>query len=305
MKISIFLFHRVSDEPDPLWPPMKQSKFESIIKQIKSKYHLVSLDNLHDIDHRMFSKKQLAAVCFDDGYLDNFSIAAPILRSYDCPATFFIVTKCIDTGLPTWTFDLDYRLANTRKKSIDLGEFLDSEFKQYHFKEKKDALRLARKIKPRLKKIPDDERNILLNLIRNQLNDVEIPRMMMNWEEIKALQKMGFGIGSHSHTHAPLANIELEDSLDGEMSTSFKRIEFMTGIKPRSIAYPVGSYDNRVKSAAKKAGYLYGFAVENRKADLNVDDSFSLPRIELYQENRLKTFLRMNGIIQKLKEFNS
>jgi len=45
-------------------------------------------------------KKDSFAITFDDGYEDNFQYALPILKKYNCSATFFIctgfVTKEID-----------------------------------------------------------------------------------------------------------------------------------------------------------------------------------------------------------------
>jgi len=43
------------------------------------------------------------AITFDDGYLDNFEHAAPILWKYSLPATFFVVTRWIGgTVVPWW-----------------------------------------------------------------------------------------------------------------------------------------------------------------------------------------------------------
>jgi peptidoglycan/xylan/chitin deacetylase (PgdA/CDA1 family) len=43
------------------------------------------------------------SITFDDGYKDNFEVAAPILRNLDLPATFFVATNFIDSAsVPFW-----------------------------------------------------------------------------------------------------------------------------------------------------------------------------------------------------------
>jgi peptidoglycan/xylan/chitin deacetylase (PgdA/CDA1 family) len=44
------------------------------------------------------SSRPLVAVTFDDGYLDNFTNAAPILRRYGIPCAFFVSTGIVGTS---------------------------------------------------------------------------------------------------------------------------------------------------------------------------------------------------------------
>jgi len=46
------------------------------------------------------SAKPVIAVSFDDGYLDNYENAAPILLKHQVPCTFFISTEMIRTNQP-------------------------------------------------------------------------------------------------------------------------------------------------------------------------------------------------------------
>lgn len=43
---------------------------------------------------------------FDDGYVDNYANAFPVLKNYKFPATFFVITQFVDENRPgymTWT----------------------------------------------------------------------------------------------------------------------------------------------------------------------------------------------------------
>jgi peptidoglycan/xylan/chitin deacetylase (PgdA/CDA1 family) len=42
------------------------------------------------------------AVTFDDGYRDNFDLAAPVLEKLSLPATFFVVTQWMGTDIVPW-----------------------------------------------------------------------------------------------------------------------------------------------------------------------------------------------------------
>ena len=80
---------------------------------------------------------------------------------------------------------------------------------------------------------------------------------LLDWPALRALARSGWEIGSHSHSHARLA--ELEDApLHDELVFSREAIEERLGRPCPSVAYPYGSVNRRVVRAAQRAGYRTG-----------------------------------------------
>ena len=295
-----FLFHRVSNEADAMWPPMKPELFEHIIATLTKNYKVVPLEHYLDDKAAFASEKKIATVLFDDGYKDNIEIAAPILSKYKCPASFYVVTDCIDRNIPTWTYILDDRFSKTRKEKIELDfDFVPQKFKVVVLN---DTGTNKKEIKPWLKKLSNRQRQLVLENILQQCDDVSLPQnRMMNWGEVKQLANEGFIIGSHSHTHPMLASLQNENEIKEELTVSGEKIKTELGFFPATISYPIGSFDERVTKLAKETGYKYGLAVEQQFYQSSKNDLYKIPRVELYQEPWWKVQMRMKGIYSAIK----
>lgn len=80
---------------------------------------------------------------------------------------------------------------------------------------------------------------------------------LLDWEDLEVLAAAGWEVGSHTVTHARLA--ELDDaSVDEELLSSRHAIEDRLGRPCRSIAYPYGESNERIRAAAARAGYTAG-----------------------------------------------
>lgn len=300
MVIRNFLFHRVSDERDDLWPPMTPALFEKIIRALTQTYNVVCLEEWLQGDGKNSGNKKLATVLFDDGYKDNIEYAAPILKKYNCPASFYIVTDCINKNIPTWTYLLDHALQQTNIQiiTIDLNQ-APEELRKITLADKA----LVKRIKPWMKKLANADRVQVLNSILKQCSDIQSPQnKMMNWEDIRHLMESGFYIGSHSHTHPMLAALEDEKDIMDELNLSASAIKEKLGKDPLTISYPIGSFDERVMRLAGESGYKYGLAVEQKFYRDEQDGLMAIPRVELYQEQWWKVGLRLNGVYQKAKQ---
>lgn len=219
-----FLFHRVNPNRDPLWDPMDVPLFEKCIKEISRKYEVVLFEEIASSE-RLGARNKYATIMFDDGYRDNIEFALPILEKYHCKASFYVVTDCIDKNIPAWTQSLEYLFQHTGKSKIDLGfSFLPKDCRAGGISSIEKKLSYVRKLKPTLKKLPSEQRDAVLESINEMLDDVPLPKIMMNWDDLRLLAKAGHYVGSHTVTHNMLGIMSNEFEIKRELVDSGNRI---------------------------------------------------------------------------------
>jgi peptidoglycan/xylan/chitin deacetylase (PgdA/CDA1 family) len=298
-----FLFHRVNPERDKLWDPMDLKLFDKCLKYITGKYEVALLEDLV-LSGKLKADTSYASIVFDDGYKDNIEYAAPILDKYNCKASFYVVTDCIERNLPTWTHIIEHSFQYTKIDTIDLRlDFLPKELQVTGLHGEKARLDYVKKLKPFLKKISHEKRNIVLNKIIESFHDIELPEIMMNWQDLQELKQAGHYIGSHTATHCMLGTMTDENEIRYELSQSGKLIEKNLGYFPKTISYPVGSYNETTIRLSKETGYTIGLAVKQTIYNPEKDDIFEIPRIELYNEPWWKTRLRITNFLEEIKTF--
>lgn len=116
-RISILCYHRVDDRlKDNVTLGLEQ--FDRQMTLIKRHYQVVRADQIVRGEVDRSGNRPIVAVTFDDGYLDNYANARPILNKHGVPATFFVSTGIVDTdrefqhdidknvrGLPNMSWD--------------------------------------------------------------------------------------------------------------------------------------------------------------------------------------------------------
>lgn len=107
-KVTVLLYHRVTDAArDNLSTGIEC--FERQMMLLRRHFRVLSLPELLRLERVPESDRPLACVSFDDGYLDNYLHAAPILMRHRIPAAFFVSTGFIGS---TRQFPHDIRRGN-------------------------------------------------------------------------------------------------------------------------------------------------------------------------------------------------
>jgi len=104
--IPVLLYHSISDDNSKM--SVSPEKFEQQLIQLKKAgYKSISLAELKScFDKNIFPTKRVM-ITFDDGFLDNYEIARPLLKQYGFGAVFFIAGKYIDSTADFCTNDID------------------------------------------------------------------------------------------------------------------------------------------------------------------------------------------------------
>jgi len=125
----IVAFHRVNDALNDSLTTSSRS-FEAFCRFFQANFDVICLDDLVQRLTAGESIQNAVAITFDDGYIDNFEVAAPILRKLALPATFFVATSFLgSTTIPWWDRELSERPSwmtwdNVRtlsKEGFDIG----------------------------------------------------------------------------------------------------------------------------------------------------------------------------------------
>lgn len=123
--IPVLMYHHVSRAPGLV--TVSPETFEAQIRQLAENGHQsICCDDLLAF---MQGTKPLAEksllITFDDGFLDNYVYAHPILKRYGMSATLFVVTRWLGEGAPRNTVDASSPPScpdhNTCKQAITTG----------------------------------------------------------------------------------------------------------------------------------------------------------------------------------------
>jgi peptidoglycan/xylan/chitin deacetylase (PgdA/CDA1 family) len=100
-----------------------------------------------------------------------------------------------------------------------------------------------------------------------------------SWDELRALSRSGWEIGSHTRSHPHLPRLG-DAELSRELEESRRECERHVGVPSTAIAYPYGETDERVARAAAAAGYTAGAALyEPLMPKSTLSDPMRWPRL--------------------------
>ncbi|HEX2682531.1 MAG TPA: polysaccharide deacetylase family protein [Ferruginibacter sp.] len=226
--------------------------FEKILVALKTRYRLVSIQEL---EHLLLEQKDLKNIChisFDDGHRSFYNAIFPVLKKHQVPASLFISPDVISTNSNYWfqeVHDYDEKIVKEILSSrLHISPEVISKtrfkmiFKTLSIQQIEEVMKIYQQRTGCGTKSPK-------NITTAQLHEIASSGLVT--------------VGAHSLKHPILKN-ENDADCKHEISASIKKLEQLTGKPVKYFAFPNGL-----------PGLDYGEREINFLRDNNISMAFS------------------------------
>jgi len=321
--LTIITFHRVLPQSEARLYPIPglvvtPEQLRLILSELSSHFDCGTVVDSYRRWRSGGASRPLLAISFDDGALDNYEHARPVLAELGVRASFYIPVANVEERVAPWHDRLGFALlgsvASVRKARGADFERLLSPFglgpSDVAALLPRDAIQLASGGVAAAKLLGPVERELAITALEAALGSGAVPEFagMMTWDQVRELHRDGHEIGSHSLTHPLLPDLT-DEQIEEEVATSRRELSRQIGADVPSFCYPNGSYDARTLRAVERAGYEC--AVTTRWGLNRRQSPFELSRCDMdygrletrhgeFSQHRL--MLRLSGLQPGLRE---
>ncbi|MCF8026441.1 MAG: polysaccharide deacetylase family protein [Desulfobacteraceae bacterium] len=287
-KAFVLMYHRVLEDPRKehifVQPGMyvRTETFRRHMAFLKSRFHVLPLSELIARIEAGKSVGKCCAVTFDDGWLDTWTQAYPVLREFNLPCAVFMATNFIGSHRIFWPEEAAFYLqqpgvVEAGRHHRFLGPFLTQ------LQAKGEAGQWLDYAITELKTRAPQERAEIIDCLRD-LSGAGLPgRLLMGWDEARQMRESGLvEFGAHSHNHVILDQVPLAGA-EKEILQSKAEMERQLGVTPALFAYPNGNYTSDLKALLKKNGFKAAVTTRKGWFDRRVS-LFEMPRIGMHED---------------------
>jgi peptidoglycan/xylan/chitin deacetylase (PgdA/CDA1 family) len=303
-RITALTYHRVLSDDDRalrvVQPGMyvSTSVFDMHVKFLKANYDVIGLNDLIDVWKKgnVRSQDRYCVITFDDGWLDGYTNAYPILNRHRVPATMFLPTSYIGTRRWFWTDRLAHVLARPGVVPLLQGGRRDvADLLREYPSIQGEVAQLGRAgedgsdhdaLESIIDRLKDESPERIERLIDGWYTLIGEPppdeRLFVNWEEVGEMAEHGIRFGSHSATHRILTKIS-SDEVRKELSDSLSVLREKTINWLPVFCYPNDSSNPEIRAMVREAGYEYAVGGGGLEAAVP-EDPFHIRRIGVHQD---------------------
>jgi peptidoglycan/xylan/chitin deacetylase (PgdA/CDA1 family) len=220
-------------------------------------------------------------ITFDDGYLGNLRVAAPLLAKYQVSAQFFVTTANMQAGELFWFDKIIIPIQSQAMEVLDLGHLGLAEYRFESNAYQDQRWSIVQRLLEDFKKLGQMDRDRVIEHFEKQFHDV----IEEHFDEYRPLSAGELRIlasnplhviGSHSHHHAILTELPPE-KLSDYLIFSKSILEEITQLPITDIAFPNGNSNHCVRQQAASAGYRLAYGAFPGLVD-SATDRYNIPR---------------------------
>lgn len=301
-KLYISMYHYTRDLVHSRYPEIKgmdKPLFRQQIEFMTKNFNIVTMEQVIDaVEGKSELPEKALLLTFDDGYVDNYTFAFPVLEEFGVQGSFFIPGKTFAEHQLLDVNKIHYILASA--DIYELVEDVKKEMNYYRgteydyaptdelFNEYAVANRFDLKetifVKRMLQTVlPEKLRNtISSNLFEKYVGVSEEQlayELYMTEEQIRTLKRHGMFIGFHGYDHYWLGNLSPEQ-MRKDVDMALDTLDEFIDRKCWVANFPYGNYNPDVLNYIKKQGACIGLTTDVRVAEVGVDPALELPRLD-------------------------
>lgn len=298
-------YHRVGTPTDPrfdeaLWSAT-QEDFDRQVRLLKDGFDVIGLDDLpsavRDLKvagRQPWKSSRFAMITFDDGYVDNYELAYPVLKANDAKAVFFVATGFIDEPRLAWWDEIAWMIRSSNRDSIALPQNWIDEPLKLDGSDRRQVINRLLRVYYRLDGGRTEQ---FLNGIAEATVSGRAPKetadgQWMTWDMIRQMSDGGMDFGAHTVTHPILANLMAEEQ-SMEICESRLRLEKQLDRPITSLSYPVGkreSFNDDTRTALSSHGFDWAFSYYGGHSSGTDFDRFDIPRVAIESDVSMADF---------------
>ena len=258
---------------------IQEDYFYQTLKSLKKYGKCLSMNEIiyHKIEKIPFQPNSFA-ITFDDGFENNYTVAAPILDELNLPATFYITTDFVQNNTMSWTDQIEFGLETIDNNCKKVVTPWNSQKINISNIEEKIFFMKSLRSQVFEENFGDTEKIVdwFFDTIKMEkiINSDDQLDKKLSWSQlIKMSENNLFDIGGHTHTHRILSYLKPKE-IDFEIKHCLKLLSEKANINTKHFAYPQGQanhYNFKVINNLKKSGIIICPTAINGVNSLDID----------------------------------
>lgn len=238
---------------------IEEAVFRRQMEYLAEHKRVISLETLVDAIRTEGSPPPDAVVLtFDDGFVSNHDVVAPILAELGLTATFFVVVGFTESEQPKWD---DYLRA------------LSKPYDKWAIRQPADAIEA----------LLESTRAAAEPTYAEQV-ERDLRRGMLTFEQMRSLVDAGFSVQSHGYKHWYLSS-QSYACQEREISESKRILESRLGVEVKFFSVPFGypgSFDADTVELLREHGYVASFGGHEGYLTAR-SDLYAMPRLVIHR----------------------